>query len=1134
MSISPLNYSFTPINSLYNPRGKELPNSSSSNEVHSLTSLSNQFKLHQKSCKLIDWIFANKSLWMEILEYTKGSWFYKMNQHHFYKAIEAPCCTFLKDNPAWCDMNGNSSTSCAFTLFLSLIPWDNFTDSLQITSEATTISCRGYYNKLPAELEETLSAFKGFPSLKELIPTLIELKILELKALAAEGIRHDAPSTGVKNIPCLVITEANRSGEAFNAVFYNDQFLGLTEDNSTLKEFEKNGFLIKIKIENDKGQKMGVFSLEHLQAIKDHLSASTSKIPPFLLIKASPPPTPDQTAPEKIAKGGTKRPFWMDSEDDHPPKKRRKTEAAPELSVPPKALSPLTVPMPQIAGEPSPYPDHFWKNLTFTAVEKISNKLKARESRKSIFQETPHVYPILNLIRQPGAELPFSQLHPLLKPYQAKEVETQLSFFQKGVSRLLSFEMGLGKTYVLAEILAQLIYKGLNGTALFVAPQTVTAQMTDELRNYMGVVGSIAWAHRFHQAGNAEQTSVLSEGMKLIAEAFDQNSPETLFSVLPLFSYIPPSELYNLLQQKEAFDPSKSSFWEKVQLMADKLIRSLQNSAPLEMGAVSSSLFDQLLRSSQLICRCYEQNGITIPHLEHNPQALLNLTQFPPYRIRIADTINAIKEQLQKGNGALVTHFEAFAKIPEKLMGESPIGALFIDEAQKIHNSKADRSISFLKLTSAAKKKNPLLPLLLSTGTPFENNFPELWALLKIGNPLSNSFEKRTLDLLQNRMALLQKALAAAISQQEEDTSDEEGISSEDLTECLILTFSHLEAFRQKVLTSLLARKDREDPEVKESWQNRTPQTRHLIIDAKLTDRAREALKAAHRDFEGSSFGFLTYRHKTQLLLLHPRFKNSSFDGRDRKIAKAERLLRKKHSLNKKMRWIRNSPLVCNLVDSEPFKEMVKNHQNGLVFADHLKTASLLKLALEALSTNSEPVHAALFSGEQAPQERENTLKWFKTPENGTKILVTMKKIGSAGLNLPEASYVFFPSGDDFNPSVDNQAAARAVRINSTGLKTIVSFQYDIFLHYHAQAIRDVKKSMGKFFNVDASIGIGEQFATFTRLLSAQFHHALLKQSKNYGNALELKQSFEEQLDLLTENIDDETLKASLQSALPG
>jgi superfamily II DNA or RNA helicase len=933
-----------------------------------------------------------------------------------------------------------------------------------------------------------------------------------------------------------------------------------------------------------------VFSLEQVHALKKTLSASNLKIPPCLILEL--PKNNHSISPshhemqDSSAKRGYKRLLKINPEEQsESSRKRQKTESIPLLenssqiaSKPQQTLAKQAVALPGISTVLPLVADQFWKNMTLNNMEKLCNKVSARLTRRNLFMEKPHHYPILDLLKKPAEKAAFSALHPFLKPYQFQEVENQLALFRKGISRLLSFKMGLGKTYVMAEILTQLIFRGHQGVFMLVVPNTIKPQINDDLAGYLAQVISIAWIHRFHNTEEKSRQLLISTGVKSALEAIDSEAPETLFSLLPLFSYTEMDKFYDLLMQNGALEVNKQGFWGKVRKLSDKLLKSLEPAllAKLQQGLLpevnkffvskergapeiwsqetkkadsscfwigeeveginfqSPLVFAQLLYTSKLIRRYYDHNKIRIPGLESHPQGLHGLTRFSLSDIKIADDITKIQESLTKGQGIVITHYEAFAKITEKMMSESSVGAIFFDEAQKIHTSKSQRRKIILQLTAVAKRKNPQLPLLLSTATFLENNLSEPWNLLQIANPLDSSFEKETFELLQKRVSSLQTALSNCVLKGDVYAVLENETQFKDLAKALVLTFSHLEAFRQKILIPLVARKDQDDPDVKESWHHKTPERKDVHIEAKLTKIAEQCLEQAHQEVVNGVSDHLAHRHKYKLILLHPDFINSSFKGEDPKIAKAEKQLSDKSiPLETKKFWMDNSPVIANIIDCAPFKECVKNRQKGLIFVEHIKTASLIKLALEAISTDKEPIQAGLFTGKQTSDDKESILKWFREPSNTSKFLIAMKKSGSVGLNLPEASYVFFPEGDDWNPSVDDQAAYRIIRMYTSGIKTVVTYEYNIFMHYHTEAIRDVKKALENFYHVGPSIGIREQFTSFTKVLAKQFYHGALNRLYDEKMALNEMKSFEALLELLTEDLDDGILEASLQSVMP-
>lgn len=86
-----------------------------------------------------------------------------------------------------------------------------------------------------------------------------------------------------------------------------------------------------------------------------------------------------------------------------------------------------------------------------------------------------------------------------------------------------------------------------------------------------------------------------------------------------------------------------------------------------------------------------------------------------------------------------------------------------------------------------------------------------------------------------------------------------------------------------------------------------------------------------------------------------------------------------------------------------------------------------------------------------------------------------MEQAGGVGLNLPETSKVFKLTFN-FNPAVDAQAIARAIRVGNCGTKKIITFSYDLFMEAHYQAIQDKKQKWTNFFWNEGTGEIKKQF----------------------------------------------------------
>ncbi len=960
---------------------------------------------------LLEHVFdKNRSLWIKILERSEGCWYFEY-QEDLREAFVNQLFSFFQSQ------SSKKAASEAEQKLLSYIHIKDMApgrpNPIVITNlDSSSITLLGRNIQNP-HIDSTTGQMDKIPDslLQKLCPIFFQIKMLEIKALL-----HDpTPLSWISEtttIPCLLIEEKGDDfqGDILNAVFHQGQLLGLSKDhgNAGEKYFKEERLLDKI--EEVEGQRRFICKSEQLRDLKNILSGSNARIPPFLLLESAlylerNQSVLPQSSGELPLKKGNKRTFELADEAQNRRLKRMKTgedstnssllSSPLSLSIPSLSRSSHFPNTPQLSQNLPLVGGQFWRNLSLNHLEKVSCKWMAKQAKKNLFIESPHHYPVLNLLEQVAEASDFSHLHPLLKPYQADEVKKQLSLMDKGISRILSFEMGLGKTYVIAEVISQLILKGRKGVFIVVVPRSVAPQMAKELTGYLATILSNLGCH-----------------------------------------------------------PDVSNF--------------------------------QLVETS------------------------------------IAANQKDIIKVLESEKGIVVTHYEAFAKIPESSLTKGSIGALILDEAQIVHTYCSVRSQRLLSLTTAAKKKDPFLPLLLSTGTPFENNFPELWTLFQIANPLDISFDKISIDRIQNRIKILHRNIAKEILKEGREIS-------QDLLKCLVLTFSHLEAFRQKILVPLLARKERTDTDVRECWGNAIPESLPIPIDSKITDQAKAALETAHNEFMTGSADVFSYTHKIKRILLHPDFENASFTTENKVVKRIEKRLRKGMS-DQNREWILSSPLLSNLFESGPFQEMVKNKSHGLVYTEYLKAASIVQLSAESYFSKKN-ISVRLYTGEQNIEERERNLKWFRTADKCAKLLVIMKKAGSIGLNLPEASTLFIPD-DDWNPSVDRQATARVLRVNSAGLKTIVTFKYDTFLHHHTQAVRDVKTSMEKFLHINSS-STRDQFNAFIKVVAWQYYQTQLNSTRDLEQAIKKKGECEELLGVMAKEIDDETLEASLQSVMP-
>ena len=95
-------------------------------------------------------------------------------------------------------------------------------------------------------------------------------------------------------------------------------------------------------------------------------------------------------------------------------------------------------------------PDALWTHLTQLSVHNVLSKVETEEAKfVAARAETALNYPLLPLIQKAKASevKPLPHLNRLLKNYQSNDLNEFNHYAKSGISKLLCYVMGLGKTF---------------------------------------------------------------------------------------------------------------------------------------------------------------------------------------------------------------------------------------------------------------------------------------------------------------------------------------------------------------------------------------------------------------------------------------------------------------------------------------------------------------------------------------------------------------------------------------------------------------------------------------------------------------------------------------------------------------
>jgi superfamily II DNA or RNA helicase len=291
---------------------------------------------------------------------------------------------------------------------------------------------------------------------------------------------------------------------------------------------------------------------------------------------------------------------------------------------------------------------------------------------------------------------------------------------------------------------------------------------------------------------------------------------------------------------------------------------------------------------------------------------------------------------------------------------------LVVDEAQNIKTPDARQTRAVKALPARAR--------VALTGTPVENHLRDLWSIFDFAEPGLLGGEAR-----------FGRAFAAPIR-----AGDEEA-------------FARL----TRRVGPLLLRRTKRDPEIARDLPEKQEQDVICTLTSEQAALYRAMVEAALRGLEDKT-GMVRRAHILTALL---RLKQICNHPESFEATEPDRLLGRSGKLDR----------VVELAG-----ELLEEGQPALIFTQFTGMAALLGRALE----QRFDVRAPFFHGGLAPEEREQMVADFQSPD-GPPLLLLSLRAGGTGLNLTRATAVIHYDRW-WNPAVEDQASDRAHRIGQT------------------------------------------------------------------------------------------------------
>ncbi|MDP1834376.1 MAG: DEAD/DEAH box helicase [Chlamydiales bacterium] len=727
-------------------------------------------------------------------------------------------------------------------------------------------------------------------------------------------------------------------------------------------------------------------------------------------------------------------------------------------------------------------------------------------------------------------DISITPYNTLLKPYQKREVGTMLAFANHGLSNFLAAEMGLGKSYMIFEWLAQMVAKGREGVNLVLEPVSLIIQSMEELQKAWMESQRTAWLVRSRKGDDIDKDLV-----KTLSHAAEHNHPAVKLSVLAqtLVSVLP-----CLLNRKMAIGH------EILPKYSEPLAKAVKEAAAYHIDQLSrvpawkESLINEITAGSQpglqidihgnIAVKPFEGNywdclerlnqmlsfhpGRTVTDYSHyDLQSARALTSVSAGSLHMAQNTSDLEACLRNKptSGIIITSAEAIDPHNEKLLSDIHLSIVAMDEADRYHDPK-NECHKMIKRVQAAQKghKTHFQPF---SGTPFQNSLAELWTLVKLpnGDELMPASEHAALTLTVNQ------AVGALCSDNPDINTQMEAVNR---------SFAY-HAVLGETLRKVVRRVRKED--VKEDWNNRIPEARFHKIQGTISDQVKAVLGQIHANRRVD--GHFTFWKAGQRTLLDPSLRNLQRNSPELNalIAKIKAAAPEEVAAT-----VQFSPVLSALVEAEPVVRVMENNEKEIIFVDHIAEAYSLKAMLEQRYQANRPV-ITVYEGAVDQTERDQMIDEFRRSEGHPRVIIILKKTGRYGLNIPEPNTCIIAS-PSYNPSEDDQAWARCVRVNHVGIKNIYFLAFDTFLSHHVDVVRDEKKLWDRIL-LDDNITLEERYSLWLQLMNKMCTHAFLNNSEvgTLGAVHQKCERLQNDLNVIKERTTIEALQQKVDSVRP-
>ncbi len=675
--------------------------------------------------------------------------------------------------------------------------------------------------------------------------------------------------------------------------------------------------------------------------------------------------------------------------------------------------------------------NNFYKSDSLNALKSFLNKLN---KYGFLFKKNAKLFPIktaaLNLL-PPKQKLKV----PLgLKSYQQEGVQDILRLWHKGLSPILAFQMGLGKTITIAAALLEKSVKSESSCHLIVVPKSIAVQTARNMKNYL-LTAQFNASRSYLELNEYENKILELIWNRLIIPSL--KSGENLDKGLDL-------------ARRHPFVSERRKFLER-SVNADILKQlNLADDLPAEIKPIDSKTIYALLNfNSEDIVNLDEQRRLPLARGNHQ----IYVATYPMITGRgwLADKLSYLK-----------------------------VDTVVFDEAQALHTAGNETNKKAKSVLTRLQQTNPHLRRLCSTGTPFENNYDELWELMAVCNTdIFTDNAKEAMNLFW------QKAMIA--------------YDKNSKPQDILFGFFHFESFRA-LIEKLVIVKNMNDRQVSAAWNGRVPKVVRLDIDAsktfsnKISQEAFEAIKKASDSAKKNEASLFSSNSKTERVLIHHKFENIKITSLESKCL-ISGFMRK---ITETPGWLNNHihhfPSASALCHLPQFHQAIQHKKRVLIYTTLVAAGELTKAIIEKQFDEHQPEVLHYYGG-LAASDRNAMVDRFKSGDGEkAKVLILTLQSGGVGLDIPEGDMIIFLTPGSYNPGIESQAEARIARVNTVGTKAIVKVSFDTFMHTHTLLMRQQK---GIWLDYLLKKQSQDPLGTFLKVLRCEKAHIQFLDHKN-------------------------------------